>query len=198
MTESDFNRENLSTIKAQLVADQKDAQETRRNEACAPLREDRNEIYRGILEEQRQTRAELRGRQAEGWDNTAFLEALKARSSSSDLAAEFRGAARDITERKLHLDHPKTQEPTVEAAPDTNTRWAGPGDVGAHVGKGALTLFHIFFRAVDGGATPTRTPDAGKNEERAAAAETTQREQRQQDSADDEWRRRNQRSIMWE
>src|SRR6185437_9252298 len=53
----------LADKKAGLIAEQKEILEARRDEACAILRESRDAVYQGLLDEQRQTRAELRGRQ---------------------------------------------------------------------------------------------------------------------------------------
>lgn len=190
--------ERLSEIKAHIIFEQRETLAARRDLACAELRQSRDETYRDLLDDQRQTRQELRGRQAEGWDNARFFEALRDREDNFDRAAVFRDAASEITTPERSVGRPV--EPAFsddEAANDNGheDRHAGSlsKEIAIRAGMGAMSFLDVAFRAVtfttpEGRPSPRELAKASD----VAAAETAQREQREREAADEEWRRRQQ------
>src|SRR5262249_20447580 len=87
--------ETLTALKAEVVADQKAVLESRRDAACQELRASRDQRYRTLLDDQRQTRADLRERQAAGLDNGKYLEEIAGKATGRGTNAEFRDAANE-------------------------------------------------------------------------------------------------------
>ena len=190
--------EQLAEVKAQLIIDQRETLASRRDLACAELRQSRDELYRELLDDQRQMRQELRGRQEEGWDNGRFFEALQAREDAVDPVALFRDAARETTVSERGIE--RSAEPAFSDDVPANDngyddRHGGSlsKEIGIRAGLGAMSFFEAAFRAIT--FTPAESR-AHMNEveaaSAAAAAATSQREQLEREAADEEWRRRQQ------
>ena len=158
----------------------------------------RNGLYEDLLDDQRQMRAELRGRQEEGWDNAPFFAALEARGTAFDEAAAFRDAAQDVTVPERDQERSAASVFEVESSDDSegdsgpHAQWGNA--IGASLGRGAVSFLDIAFRAIEGKSTENRPgPTAAEkaNAFMVASDETARREQHERDVADEEWRRRN-------
>ena len=158
----------------------------------------RNGLYETLLDDQRQMRAELRGRQEEGWDNAPFFAALEARGTAFDEAAAFREAAQDVTVPEREQERSAASVFEVESSDDSDgdsgphVQWGNA--IGASLGRGAMSFLEVAFRAIEGKSTENRPrPTAAEkaNAFMVASDETARREQHERDVADEEWRRRN-------
>jgi hypothetical protein len=95
---TDGDREILASRKAELIAEQKSILGPRRDEACNLLRQSRDERYRGLLDQQREDRADLRWRQDAGLDNAPYFSDLgEKRNAAREVALGFREAGREVT-----------------------------------------------------------------------------------------------------
>jgi hypothetical protein len=186
--------ENLATLKAELVADQKGVLDARRDEACKELRESRDGRYHELLDHQREIRAGLRGRQEAGLDNALFLQ--QAEYAGKDMSASFREAAVEAgTPRRSSEAH---EDATVKGSnrSDDIPSIADRDDVGLRVGVSVGSLFDaLFFDLTTLGSTPAQreTPNdpAGRDPLQVAADEAVKQQQhRQQEEADAEWRQK--------
>ncbi len=74
----------LAAVKKDLIAEQTEVLEKRRDDACGELRQSRDARYRELLDDQRDIRHQLRWRQENGLDNTIFLAALGERETGDD------------------------------------------------------------------------------------------------------------------
>ncbi len=139
-----------TATKAEIIADQKVTLESRRDEACRELREYRDGLYRELLDNQRDSRLDLRARQEAGLDNSEFLAGLKDKSSTYDIRTEFRSAAEETTrwnggeERGLSA----TEDRDAHSVADTSS--AAPPFV-----MGAFTIFDSVLSIFEG---PSRDP----------------------------------------
>jgi hypothetical protein len=190
----------LAEVKAKLIADQKAALEPRRDAACAELKEARALEYRGILDQQREDRAELEWRLEMGRDNAPFFHDLIERQNAhTETRSAFRAAAQETTDRS-HV---------VEASPGGQRETGGSHEPEAEfvpaarhrVGAAALSFFDaLFFDVVNIGSAPkTSEPWPGeRNEFEVAAEEATKHAQRQErEAVDVEWGQR-QKAIRGE
>jgi hypothetical protein len=182
--------DSLAALKAEIVAEQKTVLETRRDEACKTLRESRDVLYRHLLDDQKEARADLRSRQEVGLDNAPFLAAMAERSASEDVTPDFRHAADEAT---------KPQEGKEQAREATFDGWfenedgggTSPGhtdnNVGLRLGPGLGSfLAGIAYELINAGSArpePRRGP-AGSNSFRASAAEVVKRQHRERDEED--------------
>jgi hypothetical protein len=197
-TEADANI--LADVKAKLIADQKAVLEPRRDAACAELKEARTAEYRGILDQQRETRAELGWRLEMGLDNAPFFHDLTERQNAhTETRSAFRAAAQETTDRSHVVDaSPGEQRETGSShAPEAEFEPAARHRVGA----GAISFLDaLFFDVVNIGSPPkTSEPWPGeRNEFEVAAEEATKHAQRQErEAVDAEWGQR-QRAIRGE
>jgi hypothetical protein len=69
-------REHLAALKADILARQRQMLDARRQEACTPLREQRDEAYRGLLEQHRKQKVELTERQNDGLRSYNLFDTL--------------------------------------------------------------------------------------------------------------------------
>jgi hypothetical protein len=187
--------ETFAARKAALVAEQKAALEPRRDAACGELRESRDLRYRGILEHQRETRADLSWRQEVGLDNAPFFHDLaEQRDAASRLSEGFHGAAHEITASPTGDDQSTARAETSDTAED----WSAPpervstGQVGRGLAKAAgSVLDSIFFDLVTlGGGSANPAPRSSGEIFQAAADETQKRQQFELENKDDEGRAR--------
>jgi hypothetical protein len=188
--------EALAALKAELVADQKAVLEVRRDIACGELREFRNERYRELLDDQRQIRAELRGRQQDGLDNTLFLKEIGKQFPDSDIRQEFREAAVEATHPEPSVwqrradDRPAANEPaTVSSCSSDDVGLRGGFSVGSF-------LDSLFFDLTTLGSAPEEPRRVSRDTFEAAAEETAKH---QQDEREDEEakQRDKERSVSW-
>jgi hypothetical protein len=194
--------ESLAEIKAELIADQKAVLEARRDEACKELRASRDDNYRELLADQRETRTGMRWRQEAGLDNALFLELVEERSASKELAPAIRDAAEATTARRDDDRSEAALTPTNSHKHERSGVKSG-ADVGANIGVGiGFSIISLLESLVDGfvGSKPDPKPRQAEPESRdpdpfeAVIADARKRQQREQEDADDEWRKR-QRSL---
>jgi hypothetical protein len=189
--------EAIGLLKKELVAEQKTMLDARRDEACQELRKGRDEHYRGLLDDQRDIRHQMQGRQEAGLENSLFLQLIGERDAGKDRQAlPFRDAADETAGR-----------PDRERSPETPA-FVGPGrrptgtksgiDVGTNIASGlGFGLLSIFGSIADGliGSKPDLKPREPEPIPRtdpfdAAVDETRKREQREREDAESEWRKR--------
>lgn len=195
---SSADPETLAASKAQLVAEQKAALEKRRDEACSGLRKVRDARYRTILDNQREARADLHGRQHDGLDSAAFLQQLRQERPRGYLGATFQEAAKDVAARRG--DDWERVAPVDDRSPNEEGT-AGHGmrerrDFTNRIGHGVGAFFGALgFDLINLGSAPPppppRTDDMGRDLIDIAAEEASkQREQDRRDREDEEWRKR--------
>jgi hypothetical protein len=187
----------LAALKAGLVAEQNAILETRRDEACKALREERDGFYRQLLDDQREARAGLRSRQEAGLDNAPFLEAMADRSARDDMRPVFRDAADEVA-RAQDGNAEQTQESTFGGwSENDDAGFTLPShtddDIGLRVGVGAGSLLASLICDVINAGSARPEPKRG-DPFRASAAEASKRQQHQRDEEDAAGRQR-QRSL---
>jgi len=186
--------ETLATLKAELIADQKAVLEARRDEACAELRESRDERYRELLTDQREIRADLRSRQEAGLDNALFLQEVGDRNAGNTTTGGFREAADQVgipqastawgADAATMADRPENDGPSLKSG-------SAADDIGVRVGFGVGSfLDSLFCDLVGPGPKPYQPEPAEANLLRAAADETLKQQQQREREADEEWRER--------
>jgi hypothetical protein len=170
--------------KAEIIADQKVALESRRDEACRELREYRDGLYRELLDAQRDCRLDLHARQDAGLHNSEFLAGLKDDVSTYDIRTEFRSAAEATTRWNGGEERGLSATEDRDAHSVAHTSSGAPPFV-----MGAFTVFDSVLSIFEG---PSRNPPPRSAQEivREAAEETCKREQRSREEADEEWRAR--------
>jgi hypothetical protein len=187
----------LATLKAELIAEQKTVLETRRDEACAELRETRNGVYRELLDDQREIRLALRGRQEAGFDNALFLQQVEDRNAGKDVTRDFADAANVATARQneeqdvttAFTGGPRRQSAGMKSGADIG------GGIATGLGFGLLGFLDSIGDAFTG-STPAPQPrqrepePSGPDPFEAVIDEARNREQRERDDADAEWRKR--------
>jgi hypothetical protein len=185
----------LAALKAELIADQKAILEARRDEACAELRESRNERYRELLDGQRETRADLRGRQEAGLDNALFLQQVEERNAGRDVAGDFRQAADETAIPQQTREWEADATASTGGASNASGMKSG-ADVETVIG-GRLTagigsfLDSLFCDLVGPGPRPYQPEPADVKLLQAAADDALkQQQQRERDQSDEEWRQR--------
>jgi hypothetical protein len=187
----------LANVKAQLIADQKAILEPRRDEACRELRESRNERYREILDNQRDTRAGLRWHQEAGLDTAPlFNELAERKDARAEITSGFHEVAHEITApQPVHAPDireetfaAKSDEPFEYSARDVDTH------IGNRVGAGAGSFLGALFSDLTN--LGSARPEPVSREERAdafrEAAENTLKQHQHQEKEDDDarWRER--------
>ena len=188
----------LAPVKAEIIADQKAVLEPRRDAACAELKEKRAVEYRGLLDQQRDTRAEFGWRLDLGLDNAAFLhDAVERRNARREVKAGFRDVAQETTrpdrvdEHRAQRETNSSHAPTNEFAPAVRKR------VAASFGS---FLDVIVFNLLNEGPSSTANERyAGERDKFAVAAEeaTKQAQHQERESVDAEWGNR-QKAIRGE
>jgi len=178
----------LAEMKAKLLAEQRELLAARRDEACAELRVSRDETYRDLLDDQRDSRLGLRMRQEAGFENGLYLDLVRERAEERTAAVLFREAAREVTEPQREADGSFAPAPASPREPDAHMK--SGTDVGASIATGlGFGVLSIFDSIADGiiGATPAPKQD-NDNAFDAAAAEAERRRRSDQDEED--WRKR--------
>jgi hypothetical protein len=200
---TDADPEALADLKAQLIADQKAVLEKRRDEACAALREDRDGRYRTLLDDQRDTRAELRLRQEAGHDNALFLEELRGRNGGEGSADDFRQAADGTTRAAPDSgsEAENARETTWDVEEASDSPWHPPSghDVGLRFGFSfGSFLDALFFDLVNAGSAPKPPERPRSNEFQAAAEAATQKREEHEREEEEAERRRKERALYRE
>jgi hypothetical protein len=186
----------LAAHKAQLLAEQKDVLDGRRNEACSELRESRDMCYRAILNDQREARATLRERQGAGLDNGPYLKELENRiRGDGDIRAGFREVAHQVTsipgQSSIAKDRSEEAEPMGQEEDADNGSRIGHGLGGALVNFADALFFDLINLGSAPQPKPRRTDDMGRSLVDIAAEEATkQRELRVREDEDEQWRRK--------
>ncbi len=170
--------EALASLKAGLVADQKAVLEARRDEACKELREARDGRYRGLLDRQAETRAELRERQEAGLESGAFLGSLETRREDT-AAGLFREAAREFTEhghnaRAEFFGSSRSQHEYADVE-----RTDGSSDIGGSIGVGVFKALDSLLSIFEGPPPDPRPAPADRPAFRASAEEALKQQERQ-------------------
>lgn len=186
----------LADLKAELIADQKVALESRRDEACQELRESRDTLYRELLDEQRDIRHGLRARQEAGLDNALFLQLVEEGSAAKDRTTAFREAAESVTVP------PDAAPRAPMAAPRSPSHGIKSGaDVSANIATGlGFGLLALFDSLADGLIAANPDPHSqprqaepeppAPNPFDAVIEEARQRQQHELDDSESEWRKR--------
>lgn len=197
----------LAAMKAEIVAEQTAQLEERRDEACKELRETRNDLYRELLDDQREIRLGLHARQEAGLDNALFLELVKDRHAGTDMTAAFGEAAEETTIRQDGGRAWGADAAAFAGRPRRDRAGMKSGvDIGANVGLGlGFGLLSLIGSLGDGLIPAKPDPRPRKVEPEppdpdpfdAAFEEARKRQESEQQEADREWRRR-QRSFCGE
>jgi hypothetical protein len=103
-------REYLAAMKADILARQRQMLDARREEACTRLREQRDEDYRALLEQHREQRAELTGRQNDGLRSYNLFDTLYPAAPRD--ADREKARHRTAGEQRLHPAGERTPSPT--------------------------------------------------------------------------------------
>jgi hypothetical protein len=189
----------LTDLKKQLVADQRERLEARRDEACAELRLSRDGDYRGLLDDQRVIRHQMHARQDAGLDNDLFLRFVDERDPGKDRQPpSIREAADEITRPEA-----RAEEADIPAAGWSRNHTPGmksETDIGANIATGlGFGFLSLLGGLADGlvGSTPAPKarqadpePQAKSDPFEAAIAQGRERQRNEQEEADREWRKR--------
>jgi hypothetical protein len=169
----------LAEMKADILERQNAELETRRDAACAELREMRDGDYKQILLEQKMQRAELTSRQEGGQRSFALLDPTysdwfraeklggptyrpDAKSENEEVEQQFRSAAEDVCKPSPEREDRKAEErEAFEASPHEHHRVRDPANAVADLGLGALgaiaTIGEKLFDGFLGGVPPRKT-----------------------------------------
>jgi hypothetical protein len=171
----------LAAMKADILERQGEALDERRAEACAALREQRDETYTALLALHVQQRHELHQRQDEGQRSYHLLNTIypaplqdardqrEGEPGTSDQVREhFRQADGEICERTrdaVTTDHEQEEPAHDRMPPQEQRRVRDPVDAVGSIGLGALgaiatigeRLFDGFFASGEKPAPPKRT-----------------------------------------
>jgi len=194
--------EQLAAMKAELLAAQKERLETRRDEACTALREQRDGRYQELLGIQKDIRTDLRSRQEAGLENGGFLDLVARRDPGMSLADTFTRAAGQTTERP---EPPRGVTADVEddapsSAREPRSGLKSPETAGASIATGLGFGLLSFFDSIADGLTGSRPapPPRPPREDKPAASrfdtaveEARKRQQQEERSRDEEeWRKK--------
>ena len=183
--------ESLSSVKAQISADQKAALEPRREAACLELRHSRDERYRGVLERQAEIRADLKWHQETGLDPAPlFLELAERKDTGKEMVSEFQQASQEIT-ASTHVEDRVVRRAVVDVDSDGPSARQGPGldvDVGGWASSGLISFADsLFFDLTTlGGGSTNPKPRSNAEIFQAAADETQKRQQHELDLYDED------------
>jgi len=194
----------LAALKAELVAEQKAALEARRDEACRELRESRDGLYRELLDDQREIRLGLRGRQEAGLDdNELFLDLAKNRDAGKDMSAVFREAADEATTREDSNVGWNVEGTAFSSRPERSDAGMKSGTaIGASIGEGlGMGVIALLDSLADGvmGGKPAPPPQRREPEPSGPdpdegfffrAAQERQRLDQEKEEADREYQKR--------
>jgi hypothetical protein len=198
LEKDDTNPETLAARKAEIVAEQKAVLEERRDEACAELRQARDQRYRGLLDDQREARAELGWRQEAGLDNALFLNTFADRDDRQQVVSDFRAAADEALSPHSHRDGYATTFRETSASEDAGTEAQGHRDndgIDVKIAPGIGSIIDGLFSAlINLGSGPTVVRRSPREEFEAAAQETLKQQEREREEAE-AWERRRQRSF---
>jgi hypothetical protein len=187
----------VAARKKELVTEQKELLDQRRDDACTELKDSRNIRYRALLDDQRDIRHQMRARQESGFDNAIFLRLVGERDTGADRPVpSFRDVAGDTAGRPVAE---RDNQPWPFAAPRHDRVGNTTGaDVGARVATGlGFGILSILGGLVDAVAGPTpaawaRPPDSEARSDLFddAAKEASRRQQAEDEDAESEKRKR--------
>ena len=192
----------LATTKAELIAEQKAVLEARRDEACEELRQSRDKLYRGLLDDQQDIRHSLRARQEAGLDNGHFLQLIESRDQHKPMMEIFGEAKEHLTAR----EEGERADPTAFTGSPRHERagMKSGTDIGASLATGlGFGLLSLFGGIADGlvAAKPDPKPrwrasePVGPTLFDVAAEDARKRQQQPEPSRDEEEWRKRQRSY---
>jgi Relaxase/Mobilisation nuclease domain len=190
----------LAALKAEITADQAAILGARRDEACAELRAARDQRYRGLLDDQRETRAELRWRQETGLDNAVFLSAFADRGDRDELASAFRVAADETLTPSSGRDDYAGTSSEATAREEAGAEARGPrddSDINLNIVPSVGSIIDGLFSAlINLGSGPTVVRRPAREEFEAAAQETLKHQEREREREEaDAAERQKQRSF---
>jgi Relaxase/Mobilisation nuclease domain len=196
---TDTDRQILTDVKTQLIADQKAALEPRRDAACAKLKRARELEYRELLGNQRAVRAEFGGRLETGIDNSDFFRDLTQKGASQqEMAHAFREASSEVT-RNSQAEQPQSPlHAEVEDTQDPSGRSRREGDVAdiskRHAASAAgAFLGSLFADLTNLGSAPPKPISADERADafrEAAENSLKQHQQHERNEDDARWRER--------
>jgi Relaxase/Mobilisation nuclease domain len=167
----------LTWLKSEIVAERNAAFEPRRDAAFAELRQSRDLEYRGLLNNQKEARADLRWHQETGLDTSDFFTSLRAdREARPDITEAYREAALETASRQPEPSHVSGRDPGLDLIAS-----AGDGaeaqvkSVGAGIASFADSLF--FDLTTLGSAKPVPMSAEERADMFREAAENTLKQQ---------------------
>ena len=201
----------LASTKADLVADQKDELEVRRDAGCDRLREARDDQYKVLLDYQKETRHGLRSRQEAGLDNHVFFRhmddgtfrgqwpTLSATVSASMIVDDMKREAGELTVERT-ADGSQRSEPAFSDRPGHSefrlTSEVTRGlDIGSDIGLSLIFLIDGMSGGLagPGGNSPSRpAPPPARDPFEGVAEEAQKRQQAEKEDAEREWRKKQQ------
>lgn len=192
----------LTSIKQDLIAEQKSALEAWRDDACETLRASRDERYQTLLDDQREARYGLGARQEANLDNAPLLylmEEGKIRAGHAD----FHEAVSEVTKVEERAELP--EEVHSNHTPERDSSGVKSGaDIGVGIGAGAgFALISFFDSLADGliGGKPAPKPRPVEPSEPrpdpfdGVIAAARERERTERLQADEDETRKKQRSY---
>jgi hypothetical protein len=144
-------------MKQSIIAEQKEALEERRDEACEILRETRDERYRELLNGQREARHGLHARQEAGLDNASLLNLMEEGTVRAG-QTHFHEAAAETTAVRVpslipEQDEPMPRDPFERDGAGMKSGAAIGAGIGTGLGFAALSFFDSIAEGLIG-ATP--------------------------------------------
>lgn len=191
----------ICEFKQKIIAEQEALLQAKRDEACNELRQCRDIQYRALLDNQRDERATLRGRQATGLDNASFLERLaNGTEGERQVTLDFREVAEEVGTTKVQV--PELAE-TRSDQKDAETGSGPDDDAGMRNNfRHGLTSFFssLAFDLINLGTgyvpAPPRTDSSGRSFIDIAAEEVTKlRLQHDRTEEDEKWRQRQRERV---
>ena len=192
----------LASVKQALIAEQKLALETRRDDACAALRASRDERYQTLLDDQREARHGLHARQEAGFDNAPFLQLVE-EGRLHNWQTGFHGASFETTAVK----EPEAQPDDAISVNRSDADQAGlksGANIGAGIGEGAGFAIISFLDGLADGLMGGKPPPKPRSVEPAqprpdpfdgVISAARERERAEQLQTDEEETRKRQRSY---
>lgn len=192
----------LAAAKQLIVAEQKLALETRRDEACTALRTSRDERYQTLLDDQREARHGLHARQEAGLDNAPFLQFAED-GTFRTRPPDFREAASETTSIPEQTE--RSDEADVVTPHDSDRAGMKSGaNIGAGIGEGLGFAVISFLDGLANGIIGAKPDPKPRFDEPSpprhslfdgVIEEARKREQAERQQADEEEARKGQRSY---
>jgi hypothetical protein len=185
-----LDTESLTAMKAQLIADQREVLEPRRNAACQELLGIRSQRYHELLDHQNGARHDFRWHQEAGLDVTLFLSELEERKSGMESARlSFRPVADEITEPHTYAQaEPGDGHAAGRTADDV--RFDPVAGIGGNIASFADALFFDLINLGSARPVPLSAEEKADRYREAAENVTKQQQHHSGEEEDTVWRER--------